>query len=59
MTDSNALAPIRKAIRVEVTPERAFAVFTGGIGRWWPASYSLLPKGRQALVIEPGAGGRW
>jgi uncharacterized protein YndB with AHSA1/START domain len=52
-----ALAPIRKTITVQATPQHAFEVFTGGMNSWWPADYTPFP--REAIVIEPRVGGRW
>jgi uncharacterized protein YndB with AHSA1/START domain len=52
-------APVRKSIRVEATPERAFDVFTSGIGRWWPKSHKIGPADLDRPIIEPCEGGRW
>ena len=52
-------APIRKSVRVSVSPERAFQIFTGAIGRWWLKSHSLLHSPQVDVVIESQAGGRW
>jgi hypothetical protein len=52
-----ALAPIRKTITVQATPPHAFEAFTSGMNSWWPADYTPFP--REAIVIEPRAGGRW
>ena len=52
-------APVRKVIRVNATPERAFDVFTSGIGRWWPKSHKIGQADLDRPVIEPFAGGRW
>lgn len=48
------------SIRVEATPDRAFAVFTQDIARWWQASglFQLTPRGDGALSFEGGAGGQ-
>jgi uncharacterized protein YndB with AHSA1/START domain len=53
--------PVRKTIRVDATPERAFDVFTAGMGRWWLPSHSTSRTGSPiaAVVMEPRAGGRW
>jgi uncharacterized protein YndB with AHSA1/START domain len=53
-------APVRRTIRVKAPPARAFDVFTGGMGRWWPREHSIN-KGspQQAVILEPRAGGRW
>lgn len=52
-------APVRKSVFVEASPERAFEVFTGGIGRWWPKSHKIGQADLDRPVIEPKAGGRW
>ena len=40
-TPTIAPAPVRKSIRVKANPERAFAVFTAGMGRWWPGTHTI------------------
>jgi uncharacterized protein YndB with AHSA1/START domain len=52
-------APVRKSILVKAPPERAFEVFTAGIGRWWPRSHHIGKAELQDAIIEPRAGGRW
>jgi uncharacterized protein YndB with AHSA1/START domain len=52
-------APIVKSFTVPATPEKAFAVFTDGHGRWWPKSHSVGDSPLKQAVIEPRAGGRW
>jgi uncharacterized protein YndB with AHSA1/START domain len=52
-------APVRRSIQVEVPRERAFEVFTAGIGRWWPKTHHIGAADLDALVIEPREGGRW
>ena len=59
MTQTITLAPVRKSVRVNVPPARAFEVFTADIARWWPASHTLLKAPYQATIIEPHIGGRW
>ncbi len=48
------------AIRVAVTPERAFAAFTGEIDVWWRPNglFHFTPRGPGRLTFEPGSGGR-
>lgn len=48
------------ALRVKATPERAFAVFTGDIGRWWrPNPIFPFTRGEPGhLSFEPGPNGR-
>src|SRR4051794_20496127 len=48
------------SLRVKVPPERAFAVFTDEIGRWWHPNhlFQFHPLGTGRLAFEPGVGGR-
>jgi uncharacterized protein YndB with AHSA1/START domain len=48
------------AVRVDATPERAFAVFTGEIDRWWrPNGLFPFTVGRSGrLAFDPGPSGR-
>jgi len=52
------VAPVKKSVVVKTPPERAFAVFTAEIGKWWPSSHSIGGAYKEA-VLEPRAGGRW
>lgn len=52
-------APVRKTINVKAPPERAFEVFTTGIGRWWPKTHKIGQSDLDRPVIEPRTGGRW
>ena len=52
-------APVNKTIRVPAAPARAFAVFTAGIGGWWPKTHHIGKAELDHPVIEPRAGGRW
>ena len=49
-------APVRKSVRVNAPPDRAFEVFTTGIGRWWPKSHHIGASELETHVIEPKAG---
>jgi uncharacterized protein YndB with AHSA1/START domain len=53
------IAPVRKTVVVEASPEQAFAVFTAGIDRWWPKSHGLGAAPVRESIIEPFVGGRW
>jgi uncharacterized protein YndB with AHSA1/START domain len=44
-------APVRKSVRVNAPPERAFEVFTAGIGRWWPKSHHIGASDLDVPVI--------
>ncbi|WP_438816453.1 SRPBCC family protein [Taklimakanibacter lacteus] len=50
---------MRKTVEVKATPERAFDVFTAGMGRWWAKSHSIGSSPQQDVIIEPRVGGRW
>jgi uncharacterized protein YndB with AHSA1/START domain len=49
---------VRTSIVVEAAIERAFSVFTEGIGTWFPPEYNLLDVAIAERVFEPRVGGR-
>lgn len=53
------IAPVRKSLRLNAPPARAFEVFTSGMSRWWPATHTILKSPFKEAVIEPREGGRW
>jgi uncharacterized protein YndB with AHSA1/START domain len=53
------IAPVRKSIVVEATPQRAFEVFTAGVDAWWPKTHGIGMTPITRSVIEPRVGGRW
>ena len=59
MTKTVTVAPVRQDLRVNVTPERAFEIFTAGLVRWWSKHYSINQSPIKDIVIEPRADGRW
>ncbi len=59
MTATISPAPVRKSIAVNATPERAFAVFTANMGRWWLRTHTINAAPMADVVIEPRVGGRW
>jgi uncharacterized protein YndB with AHSA1/START domain len=58
MTTAVKIVPVRKSIRVNVNADRAFDIFTSGIGRWWPHDHGIGKK-PFTPVIETRLGGRW
>lgn len=48
---------VRAQIVVEAPIERAFQVFTAGIGSWFPPEYNLLEVEIAERVFEPRVGG--
>jgi uncharacterized protein YndB with AHSA1/START domain len=59
MTIAVRIAPVRKIIRVNAAPARAFDVFTSGLGRWWPLEHGIGKTPRKPPVMETRLGGRW
>ena len=49
---------VQTAITVEAPIERAFWLFTEGMGRWWPPEHHLLEGELAEMVFEPREGGR-
>src|SRR5262245_23522878 len=50
---------VRRAITVPVSRQRAFAVFTAQLGRWWPKDYHIGEAEMADFIVEPKVGGRW
>jgi uncharacterized protein YndB with AHSA1/START domain len=48
---------VRRSITVEVPIERAFSVFTDGIGTWWSPDHHILQGELAEMVFEPHVGG--
>jgi DNA-binding transcriptional ArsR family regulator len=53
------IAPARKTIIVQASPDKAFTVFTAGLDRWWPKSHGIGSAALRESIIEPLVGGRW
>ena len=53
------IAPVRKSILVQASPERAFEVFTARLDRWWPKTHGIGKAPVRESIIEPFVGGRW
>jgi uncharacterized protein YndB with AHSA1/START domain len=52
-------APVRRSVRVKASPDRAFEVFTAGMGRWWLKQQTIGSSPQKEAVVEPRVGGRW
>lgn len=50
-------ASVRTSITVEAPIERAFSVFTDGIGTWWSPDHHIIDAELAEMVFEPYAGG--
>jgi uncharacterized protein YndB with AHSA1/START domain len=57
MSTQTADTSVRSSIVVEAPIERAFSVFTEGIGTWWPPEHHILQAELAEMVFEPRAGG--
>jgi uncharacterized protein YndB with AHSA1/START domain len=53
------IAPIVQTVTVAVPPDRAFALFTSSMGRWWKRGMTIGAKPHVDVVVTPHAGGRW
>jgi hypothetical protein len=50
--------PLRLALDVACPVEHAFAVWTTGIGTWWPADHTVTGESSLQVVLEGRVGGR-
>ena len=57
MSTQAAETSVQSSIVVEAPIERAFSVFTDGIGSWFPPEYNLLDTEIVERVFEPRVGG--
>lgn len=48
---------VRTQVTVEAPIERAFKVFTEGIGSWWDPNHHILHAELQEMVFDPFVGG--
>ena len=56
---STTEAAFRTTLMVGAPIERAFTVFTAGIGTWWPKAHHIGKAELADVVIEGDPGGRW
>ncbi len=52
------LGPVTKSVTVAAPVERAFELYTNGIGTWWPLSTFSASQRAVTCVFESGEGGR-
>lgn len=57
MSPDTANTSVRSSIVVDAPIERAFSVFTDGIGTWWPPDNHILQGELAKMVFEPWVGG--
>jgi uncharacterized protein YndB with AHSA1/START domain len=57
--NATTVAPIRRELQVNASPETAFRVFTDDIASWWPlAKYGVFGEEAGTIVFEARLGGR-
>ena len=53
------IEPVRKQLKVSLPVEKAFELFTAGIGKWWPmATHSVGEEQAETCFFEGWVGGR-
>ena len=57
MTTQSSETAVRTSTIVEAPIERAFSVFTEGIGSWWPETHHILEGELAEMVFEPRVDG--
>jgi hypothetical protein len=57
MNEVATIAPVRKTLTVNCSPERAFQVFAGEVASWWPRTHSIHHDKVTDIVLEPREGG--
>jgi hypothetical protein len=55
MSDANS-TPVRSSVVVDAPIDRAFTVFTEGIGSWWPPEHHIIEAELADMVFEPRQG---
>ena len=53
------IAPVQKAITVNVPQRQAFEVFTSRMGSWWNPAHHIADEPFVDIVVEPRGGGSW
>ncbi|MDB5533839.1 MAG: ATPase [Hyphomicrobiales bacterium] len=53
------IAPIVRTVEVKAPPEKAFSLFAGRMGDWWPKGRGIGKGPCVTVVVEPHAEGRW
>jgi len=55
---ASELAAVKRSVSVPLPVEKAFQLFTDGIGTWWPfVTHSLGGEETEDAVLEPRVGG--
>lgn len=59
MSNPRAEMVIRKQLIVEAPAERAYRVFSGSMGLWWPREHHIGGSPLKDCIVEPRVNGRW
>jgi uncharacterized protein YndB with AHSA1/START domain len=57
MSTQTTQTSVERSVVVDAPAERAFTVFTEGIGSWWTPEHHILPGELAEMVFEPRVGG--
>jgi uncharacterized protein YndB with AHSA1/START domain len=57
MSTTSDTTAVRSSVVVEAPIERAFSMFTEGIGTWWDKDHHILEGELAEMVFEPRVGG--
>ena len=57
MSTQTTETSVERSVVVEAPAERAFTVFTEGIGSWWTPEHHILEAELAEMVFEPRVGG--
>src|SRR5664279_3976064 len=57
MSTRTTVTSVQSSIFVDAPIERAFSIFTDGIGTWWPPEHHILQAELAETVFEPRQGG--
>jgi uncharacterized protein YndB with AHSA1/START domain len=58
VTEAGPIEPIRLTFEIDCPAARAFAVWTTGIGTWWPLDHTATAEPGLTVVLEGRPGGR-
>ena len=54
-----SISPVCHSLEVNGPADRAFALFTAQMGKWWPGGQTPAANPAVDVVVEPRPGGRW
>lgn len=50
---------VHQQVTVNLTPDKAFELFTARMTDWWPSDHHIGTAPIEQVIIEPREGGRW